>query len=136
MPEVPSWLVSLTEAVSASLTVHGPQGDLGLSYREADGIWDVLVYPLPLEMIGGAHDGGLAALGFEVDLDRLRAAFDRVAALAWDALGTSSANADEGPCVSVEGEVAGRKIWLRVLAYAPDGVGTAAKIDPDGRRVA
>ena len=56
--------------------------------------WDVLVYALPVEMVGGAHDGGLATPGFSLDLQSLRAAFARVDAFAWDAHGTGSAGAD------------------------------------------
>ena len=128
MAELPAWLEPLVEAVSQSLTVHGPEGLLGLRYREAEGLWDLLLYALPVEMVGGAHDGGLAAPGFAVDLKRLGSAFTRVDVVSWDALGTCPANAEDGPCVSVQGEFAGRSVWLRVLAYAPADVGPVRKV--------
>ena len=134
MSEIPTWLEPLAERVAGSITVHGPEGQLGLRYRQAEGVWDVLLDPLPVEMVGGAHDGGLAAPGFLIDLERLRSAFARVDALGWDAHGTCPANAEDGPCVSVEGEFAGRKVWVRVLAYAPGDVGPAAKVDANPRR--
>jgi hypothetical protein len=134
MAEIPSWMEPLVEAASASILVHGPEGPLGLRYREAEGLWDILVYPLPVEMVGGAHDGGLAAPGFFLDLRGLGAAFTRVDALGWDAHGTSPPDPGDGPCVSIEGEFAGRRIWLRVLAYAPGDVGPAMKVDGTGRR--
>jgi hypothetical protein len=135
MTAMPSWLEPLVEAVAASITVHGPDGPLGLRYRQLEGRWDVLIYPLPVEMVGGEHDGGLAAPGFVLDLRRLLSAFARVDVFRWDALGTSPENVG-GPCLWVEGTFAGREVWLRVLAYAPGDVGPAAKVDPTGRRLA
>src|SRR5260370_27411101 len=126
MTAIPSWLEPLVEAVAASITVHGPDGPLGLRFRQLDGRWDVLIYPLPVEMIGGEHDGGLAAPGFVLDLHAVSSAFARVDVLGWDALGTCPENAS-GPCLSVEGAYGGREVWLRVLAYAPGDVGPAAK---------
>jgi hypothetical protein len=136
MTEVPAWLEPLVEAVASALTAHGPAGPLGLRFRQVEGVWDVLAYALPVELVGGAHDGGLAAPGFSLDLHALLASFSRVDALAWDAHGTGPVGAECGPCVSVEGEFAGRKVWLRVLAYAPDDESPALKVDATGGRLA
>src|SRR4051794_2367031 len=119
MAGMPNWLGPLVHAVAEAVTAHGPAGNLGLRYRRADEAWDVLVYLLPVEMVGGAHDGGVAAPGFSLDLSALRSAFTRVDGLGWDAHGTDEPNADSGPCVWVRGEFAEREVWLRVLAYAP-----------------
>src|SRR5207249_2421960 len=108
MGDLPGWLEPLVRAVASGMTVHGPVGELGLRYREWEGVWDVLIYPLPVEMVGGAHDGGLAAPGFSLDLEGLRPAFSRVDAIGWDAHGTGDDNVDDGPCVSVVGEFGGR----------------------------
>jgi len=131
---LPSWLEPLVEAVAASMTVHGPDGPLGLRYRPTEGRWDVQIYPLPVEMVGGAHDGGLAAPGFTLDLRSIGAAFEWVGTTSWDPHGTCPENVDTGPCLSVEGEFAGRVVWLRVLAYAPEDVAPAAKVDGGGRQ--
>src|SRR5947199_172986 len=64
----------------------------------------------------------------------LRTVLARVDVLGWDARGTCPADAEDGACVSVEGEFAGRKVWVRVLAYAPGDVGPAAKVDANPRR--
>jgi hypothetical protein len=71
-----------------------------------------------VELVGGAHDGGLVSPGFSLDLERVRAAFERVEDLNWNAHCVGPG--DEGPCISVEGQFAGHEVWLRVLAYAPD----------------
>ncbi|MEK6238921.1 MAG: hypothetical protein N2C14_29755 [Planctomycetales bacterium] len=43
-------------------------------YAEADGLYEVLVYPTPVELMGGAQDGGTATPSFSADLAALRAA--------------------------------------------------------------
>src|SRR5689334_10776033 len=87
MSRMPAWIQPLVEAVNASMSANGPEGPLGLRYRQLAECWDLLLYPLPVEMIGGAHDGGLACPSFSLDLDGLRSAFTRVDALGWDAHG-------------------------------------------------
>lgn len=133
MAEVPAWMEPLIEVVASKVTVHGPVGELGLRYRPVEEKWELLLYPLPVEMIGGAHDGGLAAPGFNLDLQGLWCAFSRVRAFDWDAHGTAAEN-DDGPLVSVEGEFAGRQVCLRLLAYAPPDVNAIRKVDGSGRR--
>jgi hypothetical protein len=132
--DIPRWLEPLVEAAAGSVTAHGPEGRMGLRYREEAGRFDVLLYLMPVEMVGGAHDGGLAAPGFVLSLEPLRCAFSRVDAAGWDAHGTGEENADCGPCVRLEGEFAGRKVLLRVLAFPPDDVAPVAKVDATGRR--
>jgi hypothetical protein len=131
MPEVPEWLDALAGVVADAITAHGVPGRLGLRYREEDGCWDVLVYPLPVELVGGRHDGEVVSPGFSVDLEAVRSAFTRVDDLSWQAHPLSEQ--DQGPCVSVEGEYAERQVWLRVLAYAPDDEGPGERFDTAGR---
>ena len=38
MTDIPTWLDPLVEKVAGSMTVHGPEGHLGLRYREAEGL--------------------------------------------------------------------------------------------------
>ena len=48
MSDTPAWLTSLVEVVADAMTSHGVPGPLGFRFREEDGGWDVLVYPLPV----------------------------------------------------------------------------------------
>ena len=114
--EVPAWLDELVEAVADCLTADGPMGPLGFRYGEEEGFWELVVYPTPVELLGGAHDGAVVAPGFTLDLEGLRAAFDRVDDFGWNAPGLHDA---DGPHVWVEGEYRGREVWLRVLAQCP-----------------
>ncbi len=103
---------------------------LGPRYREEGGFWEVWIYPTPMDLVGGRHDGAVVVLGFTLDLDRLRASFDSVVAFGWSALGL---NHNEGPHVSVEGVFQGREVYLQVLAQAPEDEEPGMKFDTTPR---
>jgi hypothetical protein len=128
--EVPAWLDELVEAVAGCLTADSPMGPLGFRYDEADEFWEIVVYPTPVELLGGAHDGAVVAPGFALDLERLRAAFDRVDDFGWNALGLHD---PDGPYVWVEGDYRGRDVLLRVLGQAPEDEDPGMKLDISGR---
>jgi len=109
-----AWLDELAEEVAATMTSESAPGPLGFRHYEDDGCWIVHVYPRPVELVGGAVDGEVVAPGFSLDLEELRALFDRVDACTWQALGW---NEDEGPCVLIEGLYQGHEVLLQVLAY-------------------
>lgn len=131
MSDVPDWMDALVRTVAGAMTAHAMPGPVGLRYCEEDGTWDLLVYPRPLELVGGRHDGDVVAPGFTLDLESVRAAFTRVDEMSWQAhpLGEH----DEGPYLSIEGEYAGRQVWLRVLAFAPDGEQAGDRFDTNRR---
>ena len=83
-------------------------------------------YPTPVELVGGAVDGEVVAPGFTLDVEELRAAFDRIEALVWHSLGFPH---DEGPRLVVEGVLQGRKVFLQVLAYAPEDEEPGMRLD-------
>lgn len=120
------WLDGLLEAVAGCVEPDSPMGPLGLHYREEDDEWEVWIYPTPVELVGGAHDGEIVVPGFALDLEQLRDVFDSVTACAWDALGL---NDPDGPHVSVEGVYLEREVWLRVLAQAPEDEEPGLKFD-------
>src|SRR5207302_122175 len=85
--EEDDWLDELYEAVAACMEADSPMGPVGLRYREEDGFWEVMMYPTPVELLGGAHDGAVVIPGFSLDLERLRSAFDSIHDFGWSALG-------------------------------------------------
>jgi hypothetical protein len=128
MSSVPAWLDSLVEGVAGAMTSHGVPGPVGFRYRDDDGMWEVIVYALPVEMVGGANDGGVVSPGFSLDLEGLRSSFSRVDDVTWNSEALGPAD-DDGPCVSIEGQFQGHEVWLRVLAYAPDDEEPGLKFD-------
>ena len=131
MSKMPQWIDDLAAVVADAMTAHAPPGRLGLRYLEDDGAWEVLVYTLPVELVGGRHDGEVVSPGFSLDIEQVRSAFTRVDDVSWQA--HSLSDHDDGPCVSVEGEYAGRQVWLRVLAFAPDDEEPGETLDTNRR---
>jgi len=124
--EVDDWLNTLLNEVSDCIDADSPMGPLGLRYHEDDGYWEVWIYPTPVELVGGRHDGEVVVPGFMLDLEQLREAFDSVSAFHWNAIGL---NDPAGPQVTIEGVFQGREVSLHVLAYAPEGEEPGLKFD-------
>ena len=125
-----AWLDDLAEAVAGNMEAQGASGPLGLRYQEEDGIWEVVAYPKPVELVGGADDGELVTPPFALDLEGLRAAFERVEAFSWLSLGYPNG---EGPHVAIEGVYEGHAVFLQVLAYPPDDEEPGMKINTQRR---
>ena len=125
------WLNSLLEEVGSCMEPDSPMGPLGLRYREEEGFWEVWLYPTPVELVGGKHDGEVVVPGFSLDLEQLRECFDSVVSCHWNALGL---NYPEGPHVAIEGVFQGREVYLQVLAYEPEGEEPGLKLDATRRR--
>jgi hypothetical protein len=106
-------------------------GPLGYWWREEEGLWEFTVFPTPVELVGGSVDGAVVAPGFHLDLEQLRAAFERVVDFGWNALGVVD---PDGPYVWLEGIYQGQEIFLRVLAEAPEDEEPGLKLDTTGRR--
>lgn len=64
----PAWLDDLLGAVANCVKADSPMGPLGLRYLEEEGFWEIWIYPTPVELVGGRHDGEIVALGFSFDL--------------------------------------------------------------------
>ena len=122
------WLTGLAEAVASATTANSLMGPPGFRYSEDDGCWVVLIYPRPVDLVGGSVDGEVVASGFSLDLEELRSLFDRVDDCSWQ---TRGFNDNECPHVSIEGIYQGRVVVLRVLTYAPDDEEPGLKVDTE-----
>jgi hypothetical protein len=116
---VPDWLEDLIEAVAGCMEVDDPMGSLGYRWHEEEGdFWEIDLYPMPIELVGGAVDGAIVDPGYSLDLAALQSVFERIDALSWN---THGYHGSEPPFVSVEAIYEGREVFLRVLSAAPDG---------------
>jgi len=125
------WLAELYAALVGCVEADSPMGPMGLRSWEEEGFWEVWVYPTPVELVGGRHDGEVVVPGFSFDLQQLREVFESVAAFGWNALGL---NGPQGPHVYVEGVFQGREVYVQVLAYAPEDEDPGLKVDATRRR--
>lgn len=123
----PVFLQALMEAVEGYLSADTAMGPMGFRYHEEDGFWEVLIFPTPVELLGGAHDGAVVAPGFSLDLEGLRGEFDEVTAFSWQALGFA-----DGPYVAIEGVYQGHEVYVEILAYPPEDEEPGIKLDPGG----
>ena len=124
--DVPPWLDRLVETVAENMEAVSAMGPLGFRYGEDDGFWEVILYPTPVELVGGAMDGEVVAPGFTLDLEGLRSAFEQIEALSWNSLGFGE---DEGPYMVIEGTFQGQPVYLQVLAHAPEDKEPGMKLD-------
>jgi hypothetical protein len=76
--DVPAWVHELAETVAGNMTSMSGPGPIGFLYREEDGFGELAVYPKSVELVGGAEDGEIVAPGFSLDLEELRAEFERI----------------------------------------------------------
>lgn len=129
--ELEVWVDDLMQAVSDCIRVDEPIGPLACRYLAEDGMVDVLVYPTPVEIVGGADDGEIVDADFDLDLIRLRELFSSVADFGWSALGL---NDEGGPHVWVEGVFRGQTAFLQVLSRAPDDEEPGMKLDTIRKR--
>jgi hypothetical protein len=126
-----AWLDDLLEAVSACVEADAPMGPMGLRYGVEEDFWDISVYPTPVELVGGAHDGAVVIPGFRLDLESFRSLFEEVKDFGWNALGFTD---PEGPYVYIEGIYGSREVFVQVLAAPPEDEEPGLKLDATRRR--
>jgi hypothetical protein len=122
------WIEELAALVASCIEAHSPMGPMKWQYVEEDGLGELLVYPTPVELVGGEEDGAIVIAGFALDVHDLLAAFDQVTSLQWYAHGFGPYDRD-GPHVSLEGMYQGHEVWLRVLAEPPEDEEPGLQLD-------
>jgi hypothetical protein len=106
-------------------------GPLAYGYRLEEDLLELIVYPTPVELVGGAVDGAVVIPGFSLDLHMLSAVFERVDALHWQAHSLGPYDL-EGPYLSLEGIYQGHHVWLRVLSAPPEEAEPGLRLDTSG----
>lgn len=124
----PAWLVSLVELVANCLEAHNPMGPLGFLYGQEEDLWELIVYPTPVELMGGATDGAVVLPGFSLDLQALQSAFEQVDAVDWCAQAFGPHDLT-GAHISLEGLYQGHQVWLQVLAEPPEDEEPGLRLD-------
>ncbi|MCC6156397.1 MAG: hypothetical protein IT367_21700 [Candidatus Hydrogenedentes bacterium] len=131
MPDVPEWIDTLVESVARHLTAAGPLGPLGVRFREEDdGDWEVVIHPTPVELVGGASDGAVFSPAFEINLEGLRAEFEKLTAMVISSHGLYE---DEDSYCRIEGTWQGRPLTLRFLLKPPEDEEPGSKMKVDER---
>jgi hypothetical protein len=123
-----AWMNELVEVVASCIEAYRPMGAMGWRYHAADELVALVVYPTPVALVGGVHDGAIVIPGFSLDVQALQAVFAGVTALQWHTQGFGPDDED-GPQLSIEGMYQGQSVWLRVLAEPPEDEEPGLQLD-------
>jgi hypothetical protein len=104
-----SWLEALRADVAACLTADAELGRLEMLYDEAEGAWQITMYPT-------APDLDIMP-DFDLDVERLRAAFGTVSDCTWHVPGDDD---PLGPALQIKGSYRNHRTLLTVLTREPD----------------
>lgn len=127
----PPWLRWFINDASKGIVDHGTIGPIGCHYffDEQLSTWEISLFVAHTEVIGGPLDGSLIATGLQVDLVRIKAAFDSEPATYWQS--EKIADDDQlGNHVSMEGIARGNAVWLRILHEPPAFAGPGQLFHP------
>lgn len=128
MLHAPVWMESRIDVVCGCMEAHNVMGPLGFRWSEEEQVWEIIVYPTPIELVGGAADGELVSPGFSLNVQELQSNFDEVAEVNWRAHDFGPQDPD-GPQISIEGVYQGRDVYLTVLSEAPENEEPGLKLD-------
>jgi hypothetical protein len=105
-PDEPAWLGHLREHVAECIETDQPIGSPELHYSKTETHWEILLYPMAAD----------PSIGFQLDIEKLRGAFETVAGAGWDNRGPNDAG---GSSFFIRGVFRGNEVFLRVLAGVP-----------------
>lgn len=124
----PEWLEDFIATVGECLMAHSLMGPLGWYAYEEDGITELIIYPKPVQFVGGELDGELGVPGFSFDVQSVLKAFERVDTVQWNSQGMGPDD-EEGARLSIEGLYEGHDVWVRILAEPPEDEEPGLEID-------
>jgi hypothetical protein len=104
-----SWLEALRADVAGCLTADAELGRLEMLHDEAEGAWQITVYPTAPDLEGMPD--------LDIDVERLRAAFGTVTDCSWHIPGDDD---PLGPALQMKGSYRNHPILLTVLTREPD----------------
>ena len=128
MSQAPAWIRSLVDTVSGCMQAHTAMGPLGFRWGEQEEYVDLLVYPTPIELVGGADDGAVVFPGFSLDVHELCSTFDAISDVTWCAHPLRPHDPD-GPHIAIDGVYQEHPVYLRILSDAPADEDPGLKVD-------
>lgn len=128
MTSRPGWLEDLAEAIAVRLLPVDYLAPLGCHHADVNGVHEITLFAGSVETLGGVYDGAFVPSRFQFDMLGLAEIFENVTSFHWQPL--TMADDDElGPHVAIEGRFNGHKVWVRILANAPESIASAVIAD-------
>ncbi|WP_291173203.1 hypothetical protein [Gimesia sp.] len=121
MPAPPSWLKTMANQVASLMYDVDILAPIGCHFfhNSSRNEWEVTIFASNTEIVGGEWDGVLAPSKFCFNILNLGEIFEEVESIFWQALPVDYD--DQLGChISIEGKYEGERVWVRVLAEAPE----------------
>ena len=128
MATAPAWIESLVDDVACTMEVHNHMGPLGYRWLEDDDFCELVIYPTPVEVVGGAEDGAVLVPGFSLHLKGVQELFDELSDFQWYAQSMGPYD-PYSPRIALEGVYRGRHVFLQILGEAPDDENPGLKMN-------
>lgn len=131
----PDWVARLIERTAEMFEPLTGVGRVGFQCQLAEDCWVVGLYLGATEIVGGREDGKSKYVNFEVNLDKLKAQFDRIDEFYWSAFPspTNDAAAQARSFITLGGTVEGNPLRLQVFSIPPEDAGPGLKQFPNGK---
>ena len=114
-PAPPDWLADLANRLADRIEPIDEFAEVGCHYCPAGAFWELSLFLIPGEELGGPRDGRRLFQRFQFELRGLIELFDHVEDFYWQPLAIDRTD-EVGPHVAIIGDVGGRRVWVRVLA--------------------
>lgn len=118
----------MAEAIAVRLLPVDYLAPLGCHHAEVNGVHEITLFAGSVETLGGVYDGAFVPCRFQFDMLGLAEIFENVTSFHWQPL-TMAADDELGPHVAIEGRFNGHKVWVRILANAPESIASAVIAD-------
>jgi hypothetical protein len=122
----PRWLDRFVREISTMVRSYD-NAPLGCHYHLAQDCWEITVFVMRVEVVGGGRDGETLVLPYHLDLPSVPLLFDEVETFTWQTA-RFGRNDDLGQHISVTGRVGEDAVWLRIMADAPEQTPTAGTL--------
>jgi len=119
-PTPPAWLRWFGNDAARAIIDSAAHAPIGCHYFYVQdrNEWEVSIFISATEVVGGAKDGTVVPCRMQADISHLAQLFDELPGMHWQT-GVIDDGEDLGQHVSLEGQVRGHRVWLRLLAEAP-----------------
>ena len=127
------WLEELVDTAAGCMEAHSAMGPVGYRYSQEEDLTTVILYPTPVELVGGEEDGVLVISGFTLDIQALMSVFEQVIAIHWYSRAFYPSD-PTGANVAIEAVYQGHSVWLQILAEPPDDEQPGMELDVSARQ--
>jgi hypothetical protein len=130
----PDWLTKLIEETAEMFEPLTGVARVGFECHREEDCWVARLYLGSTEVVGGARDGQMKPMSFEVDIEQLLAKFTEREEFCWSVFPAGAEDIDDPQSyLTISGLVAENRVRLHLFATPSEETGPGLKVFPDGR---